>query len=308
MDLLINYGTTASAGGQPVIAEIELTQASTSQYQFTFNEIGRTGPTGTNSETAWSSTNYIEILDDNLILSNNFWHQVNVWDSNNEYIGNYWNANTTCYTTSLGTISNNNINFPSNAAYFVVERYASTVACYNTAISYSNFSSLTLSYPISAGATTTFYDSYPDGNVIGTTAGTEVAGGLTNYSLTFNQNNLNGTSNNDWSSTTIIPIINNSIIINNTNTMSQIAYFDSNNTYINGVTFQNSPPYVGDFSNIPTNATHFNINIRNNNPTWTNNVSFATFSTSVVSFQEPGYLQIDPPTGKRIKQIALKGL
>jgi hypothetical protein len=32
------------------------------------------------------------------------------------------------------------------------------------------------------------------------------------------------------------------------------------------------------------------------------------FQTLTASYQEPGYLQIDPPTGKRIKQIALKGL
>jgi hypothetical protein len=166
-------------------------------------------------------------------------------------------------------------------------------------------------------ATTTFYDSYPGGNVIGTTNGTEVAGsGTTPYNITFVdgsifdlENTGNIQSDSFWIRTNKINIINNSINFNSAN--ASMILFWQDNTYIGfygkaGAGFRK----LGDMSNwtIPANANIFALaNVKLTGNVWSSSLSPDNFTSFTASYNTV-YLQIDPPTGKRIKQIALKGL
>jgi hypothetical protein len=178
-------------------------------------------------------------------------------------------------------------------------------------------------------ATTTFYDSYPDGNVIGTTAGTEVVGsGTTQYNLTFTQTGTapwgaTSTFNSAMRLTEVILIKNNSIILSNFNHTYTVLFYDSNQNYLGFITSRQIPPwqsvqdnYLGPLNSnevtIPSNAVYWSMwnNSANNSTTSTEfnqHISNSLFNAITASHPE-SYLQIDPPTGKRIKQIALKGL
>jgi hypothetical protein len=307
MDLLINYGTTASAGGQPVIAEIELTQATTTQYTYS-NLSGYLSNPNTNriSHPNIYETSPITWNGDIVYFeNNNLFSQVLIqyWNSSGSIIsqGNYnWSG--------AGNLGSPPPTFtpPSGTVTFSVRTDVP-----------GNLAPIILSSSTPAAVTTTFYDSYPGGNVIGTTNGTEVVGsGTTQYNLTYIENQFyrvttDGTldaSNNGWFITEKEPIINNSIIINGTS--YTIITFWNENTYIgyygNTSTTTNRLGTLNEWS-IPSNATHFSLSTSVDSSFSLDQYNFSQFQTVTVSHQE-SYLQIDPPTGKRIKQIALKGL
>jgi hypothetical protein len=128
-----------------------------------------------------------------------------------------------------------------------------------------------------------------------------------NYSITFIQNesiNNDGTfstSNEFWSRTNKIEIINQSIILDNQLSKFTMIAFYNNNTYlghsftgINVSTFFNTNK-ITDLNNnisnffIPNNATHFAISARNDDiPQITNNqISFTTFQSLIISYSTP---------------------
>jgi hypothetical protein len=315
MDLLINYGTTASAGGQPVIAEIQLNQFSLNEYNLTFIQGSANDVSGASfAAPTVSRIPKTEIINNTIIFNNTNWTLIHFWN-NNTYLGHFaqtsFNNNSYWETNSLG-IWNNTI--PTNATHFAINSFVDTGGDpLPNGISFAQFQTLTISYTDpEPSATTTFYDSYPDGNVIGTTNGTEFVGDVNSVSLTHVSSsvlvdNLTYASSTRMNRTNWIALntINNpsSLIINNAQYLSQIVVYPNfqliNNLQTGTITYE-----------FPAGTTHFGIQSRynNNDPLHNSPISLANFQTVTVSAQEPGYLQIDPPTGKRIKQIALKGL
>jgi hypothetical protein len=168
MDLLINYGTNASAGGQPVIAEIQIGgDSGTYTLPSTVNNslwLVGTGDNGTFTATNWFRTETrINILAPALNVSTtNNYLRVGFHDSNGTAILFYSNSDGSSEQQIPGynfiDYSNTTITVPTNAASFSITTSGNTI---NATVTYSD------------PTTTTFYDSYPGGNVISTTNGTD---------------------------------------------------------------------------------------------------------------------------------------
>jgi hypothetical protein len=323
MDLLINYGTTASAGGQPVIAEIEVTQASTNQYDLNIINSATIDAFDANlTDSNRYRTSYVAIQNNTIKItsftepwpyggifwydnsSGNMthigWHNLVSYDYRGQLLG----------TIPLEDFSDISSYIPNNATHFRITSANESLPL------------IIISSSTPAGATTTFYDSYPDGNVIGTTNGTEVAGvGTSQYNLTYIDNEFYQPQDGiigtwpDHMRTNKVEIISNSIILS---LQPSHIFFWNNDNYIGYYSNQDQQGIrLGDFNsninngvvNIPTNATHFalmgDVRVLGYPPYTT---SWEQFQTITASYSNLGYLQIDPPTGKRIKQIALKGL
>jgi hypothetical protein len=179
MDLLINYGTNASAGGQSVIAEIELTQATTTQYNYNISFGEYWTPNGIESTyPTYQKTNKIEIINNSIILSQKVW-SIHFWN-NSTYLGYYTdvsNSNPSLWADNINKISswqinNGNVVIPNGATHFALNGLSDIFPNGNNTTN-AQFQNVSISSSTPAAATTTFYDSYPGGNVIGTTAGTD---------------------------------------------------------------------------------------------------------------------------------------
>jgi hypothetical protein len=321
MDLLINYGTTASAGGQPVIAEIEI-GASTSQYNLNFVPNGgyydhSTGILTDND--GWHTVTKTAIQNNSLIVNNNNWTYIHFWN-NNTYLGHYQNSNVTTSHTYFN-VNNylgiwNNI-IPSNATHFAfISRAGQTV--WSPQYTIEQFQTLTVSYTSSSSlATTTFYDSYPGGNVIGTTNGTEVGGDQQGPTLivstgrrSFPAGSLDSDQN--WRSSQVIDLPVGATSVNfDSASKYTVIKFDVGGDFYNPTTAPSNAGTMlsnGLTAPVPSGATKIIMMAYTLNSFGYTAVSESSFGSLVLSFVALTYLQIDPPTGKRIKQIALKGL
>ena len=166
-------------------------------------------------------------------------------------------------------------------------------------------------------ATTTFYDSYPDGNVIGTTNGTEVAGDQQGPTLivstgrrSFPAGSLDSDQN--WRSSQVIdlPVGATSVNFDSASKYTHIK-FDVGGDFYNPTTAPSNAGTMlsnGLTAPVPSGATKIIMLAYTLSSFNYTAVSESSFGSLVLSFVALGYLQIDPPTGKRIKQIALKGL
>ena len=168
--------------------------------------------------------------------------------------------------------------------------------------------------------------------MIGTTNGTEVGETTTNIStvniirqqsgylpngVLYNRPELDFSQN--------ISVIPNSVISFSQDTFAHVFVYDSEDNYL-GQYQTRSLPYWGDslietITNnqitVPENTAYvilFSSNTANstmgfgNWPYYTSTANFSNVVLTITSTIDNTYLQIDPPTGKRIKQIALKGL
>jgi hypothetical protein len=288
-----------------VIAEIQIGDTTTN-INIQITQFSRWATTdfqpAENNDLEIHRSQLIEINGIDLFTTNSLFTNVLFYDTNGLYISNI------TQTSSFSP--------PTNAIYMGFN--ADNRSGFSNRISLSQFQSLTLSYS-APGATTTFYDSYPGGNVIGTTNGTQI-GGISSTVTPQIINNFWGAHNDgsifsasNFNVTEPIPVPNN-ITINNHQFVSTVLVYNES-TYIGGFwsnnQFSNDPKYLGIITEnivLPQNSTHIRLGNSISNSTWSPNASLANFQTVTVSLLEPGYLQIDPPTGKRIKQIALKGL
>jgi hypothetical protein len=145
------------------------------------------------------------------IQVSNYWDGAIMFWNNNTYLGWYesnfdsWSSN---HSVRIGVLSTNQIILiPNGATHFWIEYW---IPNGTPTFTITDNSSL---------VTTTFYDSYPGGNVIGTTAGTQIGGGTTPYNLTFVTDRFwdpagieSNPTGNHWR-TDKVPIIDNSVIL-----------------------------------------------------------------------------------------------
>jgi hypothetical protein len=115
----------------------------------------------------------------------------------------------------------------------------------------------------------------------------ETQASTTQYNLTYSEDTAlysNGSiaTASDWTSTNLIEIINNSIIINNQSLVSKIGYFNGN-TYISQVTLYGNNNTLS----IPSNATHFILSSRETTSDYNSQISSAQFQTLIVSYTTP---------------------
>jgi hypothetical protein len=286
MDLLINYGTNASSGGQPVIAEINLQgQASTSLYSYSYLD----NKDGNGDNNDYVSTSLIILQNDKtIILNNQNWHYIYAYDSSGQLLqttgqGYYNTTNTNTNPSSSDRFSPSNSNltltFQNDVHSIYVVALKGSRPWTSSPISFTTFQTLTVSYSIpELTATTTFYDSYPGGNVIGTTNGTEIAG-VTEYDITWISAYRDGPSgnyfaNNDNKTFVEIPIIDNSIVISNIT--SGFIGFWNNGSYLGWYNIGGYAPGSGnrtDYASLSglipiiNNATHFSISVGNSTQT-----------------------------------------
>ena len=299
MDLLINYGTTASAGGQPVIAEIQIGDTTTN-INIQITQFSRWATTdfqpADNNDLEIHRSQLIEINGIDLFTTNSLFTNVLFYDTNGLYISNI------LQTSSFSP--------PTNAIYMGFN--ADNRSGFSNRISLSQFQSLTLSYS-APGATTTFYDSYPGGNVIGTTNGTEVAEVTNDYTYIIYDNTwpndnppyLPLLSNQTYGMATSLIELQSPTIIFNNEYYSRVYFINTSTnqeSQINNTSLSPKPLTI----TAPEWATHFFITAIKAGDYAITLAQFQTLTAS--SLDQESYLQIDPPTGKRIKQIALKGL
>lgn len=321
MDLLFRYGINASAEAQALIAEIEYNtlQATNSQYTVVYADnvyINWANGGGDSHPDYMSITPSVPIVNNTIIFENSNWHWIHFYNGST-YLGWYQNkqpnanADFTVYDNKLGDVYGNNIPVPATATHFRVStRYVTHP--YGLAIPITAFQNNPI-YSESPSATVTFYDSYPGGNVIGTTNGTQV-GGLTDYSLTFVNGNffdypaigstidLNTFRTESWTATfhrtNWVPIQDDTINITNfidTTTLN----FANNTTYLGAYTNTSYNFTIGSlstFNTIPAGATHFLIQDTNQN-------DFAAFQTITASHGEVTPLSYSLVTSSSIDRI-----
>jgi hypothetical protein len=191
MDLLINYGTNASSGGQPVIAEIELITTTTTTptgpttpYNLTFIS-GSFWETNNNlvSNSTFYRTDKVNVVGGSQMALNNpqlASYSLQFWNSSNQVVAIYapWydGSNTQAGGLAIDLVPNQ-LTVPSNATQFAVSSTSNSYGG-NPGNTFAQFQQLVVSQvntvtTTTTTATTTFYDSYPGGNVVGTTAGTD---------------------------------------------------------------------------------------------------------------------------------------
>lgn len=153
-----------------MIAEINISQ--NNQFSLTYYQ----NIDGIVSNGDYNSTNTLDVSDVNEIILNNAWHYMyffnSGWNGSSATASLVFNANR---STGLSPTATTNVKVPSGYQYLIVAGLEGSRSWATSSVSWAEFQTLKISYGSPRKAITTFYDSYPGGNITSTTSGTEAA-------------------------------------------------------------------------------------------------------------------------------------